>query len=388
MNDVLGPGSQLGYCCNVHAGIDIDTIKQNILTHSLEVKKKVSPTQPMGVGLWLPENAVDELLKQSNISLFKDFLDEHQLIPFTFNGFPYGNFHEPIVKHKVYEPDWARLDRFNYTLSLIEILKFLRPESSESSISTLPIGWPNQPCRPYSLDVAAHHLLQIAMKLKQIEQEEGKLIHLDIEPEPGCELDTCQDVIDFYQKYLFGQGHDDIVRRHLRICHDICHSMVMQEDQVNVLKQYINEGINIGKIQISSAIKVPFDRLSDLDKLEAFDQLKAFKEDRYLHQTMIQEHLYDDLPIALSDSVKQDLLNHEWRIHYHVPLFLDASGHIETCQDEINQCLSYVCQNMLCNHFETETYAWDVLPDDLKMSTLSEGLAKELQWILDQAKEY
>ena len=33
------------------------------------------------------------------------------LLPFTFNGFPYGDFHSERVKDAVYRPDWAGDDR-------------------------------------------------------------------------------------------------------------------------------------------------------------------------------------------------------------------------------------------------------------------------------------
>ena len=32
-------------------------------------------------------------------------------MPFTFNGFPYGDFHQSVVKHRVYEPTWADAER-------------------------------------------------------------------------------------------------------------------------------------------------------------------------------------------------------------------------------------------------------------------------------------
>ena len=32
-------------------------------------------------------------------------------------------------------------------------------------------------------------------------------------------------------------------------------------------------------------------------------------------------------------------------------------------------------------HFEAETYAWDVLPDELKRADLAGGIAEELRWL-------
>jgi hypothetical protein len=36
-----------------------------------------------------------------------------------------------------------------------------------------------------------------------------------------------------------------------------------------------------------------------------------------------------------------------------------------------------------CKHFEVETYAWNVLPEELRVDDLAEGIAKEMQWVLD-----
>jgi len=48
MRDVLGPGTVLGYCTNVHAGADWAGTRANLVTHATAVKALVSPAAPMG----------------------------------------------------------------------------------------------------------------------------------------------------------------------------------------------------------------------------------------------------------------------------------------------------------------------------------------------------
>ena len=97
----------IGYCTNVHAGATLEQTKANLQKYALPVKRIVSPDEPMGIGLWFSRQCVNELFNQGAKGLPKlgPWLEDHGLIPFTFNGFPYGDFHQPVVKHRVYEPD-------------------------------------------------------------------------------------------------------------------------------------------------------------------------------------------------------------------------------------------------------------------------------------------
>src|SRR4051812_43724429 len=97
------PPITTGYCTNVHAGHDLATTRTNLERHTLEVKRLVSPDRAMGVGLWLSADAARSL-RQSGLDEFASWLRSVGLIAYTFNGFPYGDFHQPVVKHRVYEP--------------------------------------------------------------------------------------------------------------------------------------------------------------------------------------------------------------------------------------------------------------------------------------------
>src|SRR5262249_30448605 len=135
------PSEHVGYCTNVHAGADLATTRANLERHALAVKARYSPTQPMGVGLWLSAVAARTRLADGQSSAFADWLRGVGLVPFTLNGFPHGDFHQKVVKHRVYEPTWYDPARLDYTLDLITIHDALLPPGMEGSISTLPIAW-------------------------------------------------------------------------------------------------------------------------------------------------------------------------------------------------------------------------------------------------------
>ena len=41
----------------------------------------------------------------------------------------------------------------------------------------------------------------------------------------------------------------------------------------------------------------------------------------------------------------------------------------------------------LCQHFEMETYTWEVLPADLKQASVVDQLAAEYAWTLEQMSQ-
>ncbi|MCE9526412.1 MAG: metabolite traffic protein EboE [Planctomycetales bacterium] len=337
-----------------------------------------------GIGLWLSANAAQELASSGQVAEFGAWLREIGLVPFTMNGFPYGDFHEPVVKHKVYRPTWYEPARLEYTLQLAEILDQLLPPGVEGSISTLPIAWPKklgEPLEESLLQAAAVNLRKVAKGLAELEARTGRLIYVCIEPEPGCALDTADDILEFFHNRLFRHRDEQLVHRHLRVCHDICHSAVMFESQVFALNKYEAAGIEIGKVQVSSAVGVDFDALPAAERPAAMELLRTkFVEPRYLHQTCVRDAgkttLYEDLPLAVSQAKPSG----QWRTHFHVPIYWEGSGSFQTFRDQIQPCIQAVLAHSNCRHFEVETYAWGVLPVELQHAELAEGIAQEMEW--------
>lgn len=380
---------QIGYCTNVHAGVDLSSIQSNLDQYAVAVRDSVGDDS-LGVGLWIPAHAAREL--STDAAGFASFLRERRLKPFTINGFPYDNFHQDVVKHRVYQPTWAEEARLGYTCQLADVLVELlsgTPDEQVGSISTLPLGWPTELASSTNLDACGRLLRKLSDHLHQLELSTGRRIVVAIEPEPGCQFDTTEDVIKWFEKQLPDSQH----RRYLTVCHDICHSAVMMESQSDVLSRFAKAGIAVGKVQVSSAIQVRWDQMSEDRQREAIAQLAAFGEDRYLHQTgrmtrAGEFELAEDLPLLLADvqSGKVDLSDEQrWVVHFHVPIFLERFGHLETSQSDVLECLKFLSEDNLppdfTGHLEVETYAWTVLPEAMRQRGLAEDIATEVSWL-------
>lgn len=434
---------RVGYCTNVHAGTDLRTIRETLATHAVAIaqdrRRKRPDVGPLPVGLWIPASAADELIAPGAAEAFGGWLTEHDLTPLTINGFPYDNFHLPVVKHRVYRPAWWEPRRLRYTRQLAELLVRLMAADEPDrigSISTLPLGWPGRIGR---IDAAGHddavelgaladtpsaalkndaeidavnvalagaNLRQLASDLQRLEQRSGRRIVVAIEPEPGCLLDRFEDIILFFDRELPEEQH----RRYLGVCHDVCHSAVMFESQAAALTAYARAGLIVGKAQISCAIDLPLEDYTPHDRTAAIAELRGFAEDRYLHQTGVldaagQFRLVEDLPQWLADEAYAERAaagagepagavtaprDSHLRTHFHVPIFRRSLGHLRSTQDAILGCLRAlhgVDAPEFTGHYEVETYAWSVLPEGLQETSLAAGIARELEWFESRLSE-
>lgn len=399
----------VGYCTNVHPGTDLATIRKTLADNAGKIARMRIDSGltagPLPVGLWIPASAAGELIADDSAERFADWMTENHLTPLTINGFPFDNFHLPVVKHRVYRPAWWESSRLDYTVRLAELLDRMmtriepdRPKRV-ASISTLPIGWPG-PLGVSRSDTtrrtdaertaaAGANLRQLADELEKIEERGGRRVVVAIEPEPGCVLDSCDDIVDFFGREL----PDPVHRRYLTVCHDVCHSAVMFESQSDALAAYARSGIGVGKVQISSAIDVPLSDYTADQRRAAIAELGGFAEDRYLHQTGVTDaagrfRLVEDLPQWLSartpaerDGELGD--DHHLRIHFHVPIFRRSLGHLRSTQDSILECVDALrgpTAPDFTGHYEVETYAWTVLPESHAPATLADGIAEELRW--------
>ncbi len=366
----------VGYCTNVHAGATLDETLRNLETYSARVRELACPGALLPIGLWLSASA-SKALGEADLDL-EARLRDLGLTAFTVNGFPYGDFHREVVKHEVYRPNWADSRRAVYTFGLAARV------ATATSISTLPVGWPSD-LDDGDADAAARRLGDWLFLIPILPTDQ--VTHLDLEPEPGCYLQRSEDVVRFFAEHLLPIGARDDVLNKIRVCHDICHAAVMFEDQKQILANYDAAGIRIGKVQVSSAVRATFDDYDDVTRADAMRRLREFDEPRYLHQTVIRFddgtiEQFDDLPDALR--AHGDKPRGEWRVHFHVPIFAEALGPLGTTQAMIHEALDLFRDREEIEHYEVETYAWDVLPPDARGDDLAEDIARELTWLWER----
>lgn len=365
--------SRLAYCTNVHAGSTLEETLANLTRFSVPVREQLGVDQ-LAIGLWLADSVAQELETNDAARRLRDQLDQLGIRVCTLNGFPQHNFHAPIVKHAVYEPNWATRERFDYTLRLARLALDLIPDDQDDiSISTLPIGWRADADN----DAAAAQFNALAQELARLEERSSRRVHVDLEPEPGCAIDTALDLCQFFELL------DDSSRRHIGVCHDMCHSAVMFESQRDALDAYAANNIALGKVQVSNCPQVNFDSLDEEERLAARAMLEQFVEPRYLHQTSVRNadghvRFFEDLPDSLAECESRGC----WRVHFHVPIFAATLGAIDTTQSQLLDCLAVLGPTPPT--LEVETYAWNVLPSGLFADDLAGGIAHELRWLTEQ----
>ena len=392
----------LTYCSNIHPGESWQAVRENLETYTLPLKQQLSPEAPFGVGLRLSDASARELLSGNHLTELIEWLNAHDLYVYTFNGFPYGDFHGQVVKDKVYMPDWRTRERVDYTIRLIDILAALLPAGMDGGISTSPLSY-----KPWlhgdanaieeAFAVSTNHLVEVTEKLVAMHQETGKLIHVDIEPEPDCLIENIDETIAFFKNWLFPRGRklladklgisetaaEDLLRTHIRLCYDTCHFAVEFEDAADVVKKMQDAGILIGKVQISAAVKVKLP--PDANQRAAIaDRLTPFVESTYLHQVVERQqdgtlNHYNDLGNALP--YIQNEAATEWRIHFHVPIFVDDYNQIQSTQVDIVDALNLQVAAPYTTHLEIETYTWGVLPTGLKQD-MTTSIYREYAWVL------
>ncbi len=390
----------LTYCTNIHPGEQLDEVEDNLRSYTVPLKNRLTPDEPMGVGLRLSNDASEELAAgAARFHRFKELLEEHDLYVFTLNGFPYGGFHRRRVKDDVYRPDWRTRERLRYTERLVDILDQLLPEELEGSISTSPLSYKpwleEEDDREEAFQAATVNLAGAAAALFDLRERTGRLIHLGIEPEPDCLIENTAETISFFEERLLrgGAQHlrkarglsaaqaEDVLREHVRLCYDTCHFAVEFESPEEVLSAFARAGIRLSKLQISAALHVPLTRGSRAELTEA---LEPFAESTYLHQVVARSsdgslHRYPDLSAALPELAAEEA--DAWRIHYHVPIFVEAFHNLYSTQADILPAVDGVLRTGACRHLEIETYTWDVLPDDLKTDVVT-SIEREYEWVL------
>lgn len=366
---------ELSYCTNVHPAEDFDGVLEQLDAFSGPVRQAAGLDR-LGVGLWLPADLAARLASsEPDRRRLQARLEANGLVLRTINAFPYRAFHADVVKHDVYRPDWTDARRVTHTLDCATVLADLLPDGGAGSISTLPLGW-RQPWTPDDDQRATQSLAHVSDALRALREETGRTVRLAIEPEPGCVLDTVDDVVEWLlPRTRSGTLDPELVG----ICLDTCHLAVSFADPRAAVRQIADAGLRVVKVQASAALHV--ERPGDPDSRDA---VAAFVEPRYLHQT---RELSPDGTVLGTDDLSEALDSlpgqGPWRVHFHVPLHLAPRAPLTATTDVLVAALDAVRSIPHGDeaHVDVETYTWSVLPD--AVDDLVAGIAGEVRWAAD-----
>jgi hypothetical protein len=383
----------LTYSTLVHPGDTWDQMWDSLRAYVPRVKARVSPDRPFGICLRLSAASAGTLVGDpAERRRLAEFLAEHDLYVFTVNAFVYGGFKGETVKERVYEPDWQTDERVRYTMDVADVLAEIAPAGVNPSIQTPPMGFKPKVTGPEVIAEYTRNVMAVVAHLVDIERRTGKTITLAIEPEPHCFIETTDEAISYFRDHLYSgvavttfaeivglpiSEANATLRRHLGLVYDVGHQAVEFEDPRDALAKLVDAGIPVFKLQLAAALRVPAVTQAGVDRL------RVFADTIYLTQTVerrngdLTRYLNMEEAFAAWDAEPGP---REWRIHFHVPIFLERLGELETTRAATAAALAVHRATALSRHVEIETYTWDVLPDEFKTGDIVEYVSREIEW--------
>ncbi len=394
----LGNGlGHLTYSTLVHPGDDWEQMWQSLTTYVPRVKARIAGNRRFGVSLRLSANSAQTLAgSAAEREKLKKFLGDNNMYLYTVNAFPYGAFKGTVVKEQVYEPDWRSEERARYTMNVADVLADVCTPDIAPSIQSAPLGFKPRVTGDDVVASYTDHVLRVAAHLVALEARTGRTVQLALEPEPFCFLETTDETVDYFTHHLYsgaaaeklaGLAHMPIaeahgaLRRHLGVVFDICHQAVEYEDIAASLQKLVDAGVPIFKLQEAAALHVP-------DVTQAVvDTLKRYAKTIYLTQTMERRDGRINRFLNLDDAIaafEKEPGPREWRVHIHVPVFLDDLGPFRTTRFAIEDALRFHKSKPLSRQLEIETYTWDMLPENLKTGDIVDYICREIEWVRGQ----
>lgn len=395
----LGKYGHLTYSTLVHPGDTWPEMWESLTTYVPRVKARLSPDKPFGVSLRLSNASATTLVNSpAERAKLKSFLADNGMYLYTVNAFPFGPFKNQVVKEQVYEPDWRGEDRTRYTMNVADILADCGGAHVDPSIQSPPLGFKPRVTGPDVVESYAANIRRLAVHLHKLRERTGRTVTLAVEPEPYCFLETTDETVHFFTQVLrsersltllgkdLGMSAEDaraVLRRHIGTVYDICHQAVEFENISASLQKLVDNDIPVFKLQEAAAVQVP--KVTPA----AVNELRRWAESVYLTQTIEQRNgkltRFLNLEDAIAAWEKDPSGEREWRIHFHVPVFLETlSEHFRTTRFAIAEALAFHKARPLSAQLEIETYTWDVLPQHLKTGDIVDYVTLELQWVMSQ----
>ena len=164
------------------------------------------------------------------------------------------------------------------------------------------------------------------------------------------------------------------------------------EDHAAALAALDRAGIRVPKFQISSALRVSDPSPGSPGRRA----LERFAEDTYLHQVVVAIGRRIDAatsicrrrsPRARIATLRAAAI--EWRIHFHVPVFLRTMGDLDTTQPDLETVLDLVKHaRRLRRASKSRPTPGTCCRPNIAPPTMSEAIARELAWTRARLEAY
>lgn len=402
----------LGYCLNLHPARDLDEFLARTARVALPLRARLGWRGLFGVGPWMGARLVRTLLDEPRaFERLVAFFRAERLDPYTWNAFPYGEFHSAGVKERVFEPRWSDHARAQYTCDVARLALRLREALGlRGAAGAAAAGAFREPRAHLSIsthtgghstrwspadEAMASGLLDSTMReLARLSLAHGQRVRLGLEPEPRANISSQTELAGWWKEWRAElRTRPDAYAwlatcsTHLGACLDLCHSAVeFEEDPLAALGTPAEGGVPIVKTQITNALRVPRPR----DNPRAVEALLALDEPRWLHQTnarrageVLRAHDLPEVRAQLAGPARAAWLEaDEWRTHFHVPVDLaSAPGGLGTTFELTRRTLETLLSRPATEdlHFEIETYTWDAWGTRAAAATPEAGLVDGLE---------
>ncbi len=381
---------ELVYCLNIHPGETWTEQMAAVQREAGEVRGRVADGRSFGLGLRISARAARELTPAARAAAAATFreLGMHAV---TVNAFPFGTFHRARVKEQVYAPDWRTDARLAYTLRVARILAGWLPDGADGSVSTVPGSYGPWIRGDRGMDAIVRRLVALAASLDELRRRGGRDIHVALEPEPDCLIETARGFIEWFDGVLLPRGiralrglrgmssrrAEAVVRRHIGICVDTCHLAVGGERPSEALLRLRRSGVRVSKIQISAAPAAP-------TTAAGLRALRAFADPVYLHQTRrwvgaLEADRWPDLPEALA--ALRGLRGGVVRTHCHIPLFHRPRPPLRSTAEFLDA--DFWAEAVRATRvLEIETYTFHALPRSARPNSVVDSIVAEYRWCL------
>lgn len=362
------------YCGNVHPAATLDEWLGVLAGPSARIARASrEPGAVFPLGVWWTAATAATLARDATArERVRAVLERERLRIATLNVFPYGGFHDAVVKAAVYRPDWADDRRLRFTLDAARAVAAFAKPGDCIPLSTLPLGF-----GAGDLGVMAERLRVAGRELARLEAETGVRCVLAVEPEPGCLIERVREAAGFLDlRVMAGRDDEELLRRHLGVCVDLCHLAVVGEDAAEAFEALEAHAVEAAKVQVSSCLE-----LRDGRELEL---LLAFDEPRYLHQTVADSGRLRALDLdEVCERRDEFATARRIRTHFHVPVFWDDPGVLGSTQAELRAALRALPADVPL--LEVETYTWSVLGRNwAEGDDFVAGIARELAWLREE----
>lgn len=339
---------RIGYVSNAFPGETMEELVATVTGPLRRVRDRLCGVGPLGLELRLSAAGAAELSESpAKRERLCEALAAGGFEVVSFNAFSPSAFNSRRVKEDAYRPTWLEIERSGYTRRVADIFAEILPLGGSGSVSTSPGSFKAFDEGEELLTPIAEAYAEMAHYLAEVEERRGRHILLSIEPEPGCTMETTEELIDFFERRLLTAGRQRLATQ--RGC-------------------------------------------SQAEDREALTELARFSSSPYMHQIVgvdaegracLREA---DLPKLLAGSVPFDGCR-ELRVHFHLPLYLERLGELDTTALEARSAVRYVVEHGLCDTTILETCTWKLLeryPGLVGEGGVEEAVAEEIRWACER----